>query len=189
LQRDELEQDRTEGGLEDDDNAASTPDPDNNGLPLDFSSKKQTLDDYNEWWRKQQEQPGAAAIPQIELGGLGEVSPVRGMRNMYEGSPSPVNANDVSASSSIEAALQEKIERMELVIKEQSGQIEALTNMVHSHSLSPAKEVVDPEVDVREKRDSWTEGYKIQGEATTPQSSQKAKEKTTPPSSIRRKSR
>ncbi|GMH71068.1 hypothetical protein TrRE_jg7503 [Triparma retinervis] len=122
---------------------------DDPNVAMDFSSQQQTLDDYNEWWRKQQEQPGAAAIPQIEMGGLGAVSPVKGMRNIYEGSPSPVNPNDVSATSatsSVEAALQEKIERMELVIKEQSGKIESLASMVKSNpSLSPTSAKVADE--------------------------------------------
>lgn len=93
---------------------------------FNFNSQQKNLDDYNTWWRKQQELPGAAQIPQIELGGLGAVSPTKGTRNPYEGSPI-ANVNDISGvseSSTVEIQLQEKISSMQDVIDQQRQEME-----------------------------------------------------------------
>ena len=78
-----------------------------------------------------QELPGAAQIPQIELGGLGEVSPMKGVRNPYGSPINTVNPNDISVVSesfSVELALQEKIASMQAIIDEQvSGAFNRVT--------------------------------------------------------------
>ncbi len=89
---------------------------------MDFSSKQQTLDDYNEWWRKQQSLPGAEIPPQIELGGLGAVSPTR---------------NDLSGISDDKSSvdeLQEQIKKMQLIIDSQEEKIDEMKLIIAQDS-------------------------------------------------------
>ena len=76
-----------------------------------------TLSDYNSWWRAQQDLPGAVKPPEIELGGLGAVSPVKNGFNLY-------GEEEVAMSP---AEMREEMKRMRSIIDQQEDKIQVLS--------------------------------------------------------------
>ena len=116
------------------------------GEEFQGENKPRTLQDYHSWWRDQQPKDDKP-LPQIELGGLGAVSPAKGSNGNRGTNVSHDQESNVSIHSDASGAdvsfMAEKIAEMQKTIDEQAELQKKLVLTLTGDNEDAKKELLD----------------------------------------------